>query len=352
MRFSTSTAALVVASAATVAWGQTTLFTTENYLEDKALWTDPAYFRYNTARELTDMVELDRYGERGSGSDLFTLTSPYPFKTSEEHYEAWLAAADGGTQHTVATLPNWDGIWSSSKSWLDSDDVQASTIVSALTPQYRDYYVQQVKAEAEGRHWWAGSFCLPNGYIRSLWRSPREFVLRPGRAWIISNALTEVQVRWIATDGSGHSPSDYWYPKWQGESVGFWDGNALVLHTNQIKGWNTTHSMIEWSDSLTAVERYERVGDVIVGEVTLYDPNAFVEPLYSKFEFRQLEGLEYAMTYDTCTDTNGPSSNVFINAKGLVDERAQGDPLYWDPSDPRPWARQYAIGETPGAMQR
>ena len=32
-----------------------TIFTTENWLEDRELWTDPAYFRNNTPVNLEDM---------------------------------------------------------------------------------------------------------------------------------------------------------------------------------------------------------------------------------------------------------------------------------------------------------
>jgi hypothetical protein len=52
------------------------------------------------------------------------------------------------------------------------------------------------------------------------------------------------------------------------------------------------------------------------------------------------------MIYSTCTDTNGPSPKVFARPDdGRIDERLPGDPLYWDPTDPRPWAKHYAIGE-------
>jgi hypothetical protein len=49
--------------------------------------------------------------------------------------------------------------------------------------------------------------------------------------------------------------------------------------------------------------------------------------------------------YSTCTDTNGPSSNIFERPDGITDEKVQGDPGYWDPNDPRPWAAHYAVGE-------
>ena len=99
------------------------------------------------------------------------------------------------------------------------------------------------------------------------------------------------------------------FPQWLGESIGFWDGNALVIHTNQIRQWNATHSLFEWSDQLTAVERYERVGEEIAAEITLYDPVAFLYPLHARFRFTPNTGND-RMVYSTCTDTNGPSSNI------------------------------------------
>ena len=253
--------ALVVLLALLVAApdAQTTLFTTDDFRRDRDRWTDPAYFLHNTARELTDMQVDNRFGQKGKGADEYVLKSPYPYRTSEEHYQALLAKANGGTKHTLATLPDWDGLWAAGRSWLDSRDVQASTIAAALTLQYREYYVQQVKAEAEGRHWWAASFCLPDGYIRGVLRA-NQFVVRPTQVLILSDMLVANQVRWVHTD-RGHRPELQQFPQWQGESVGFWDGPALVAHTNQIRQWNTTHSMFEWSDQMTTVERYERSGE-------------------------------------------------------------------------------------------
>ena len=323
---------------------QTTIFTTEDYRKDVNRWTDPAYYLFNTARELTDMQVDNRFGQKGSGADKYDIKSPYAFKTAGEHYGAWLKKAGGGTRHTLATLPNWDGIWNAGRGWLDSNDIQASTVAAALTPQYREYYVQQVKAEAEGRHWWAAAFCLPDGFIRGISRGPQQFVNRPDQVLMLTDTLVSTQVRWIHTDGKGHRPDDQQFPQWLGESIGFWDGTALVIHTNQIRQWNATHSLFEWSDQLTAVERYERVGNEIVAEVTLYDPVAFLYPLHARFRLTRDQKNE-RMVFSTCTDTNGPSSNIYARPDGVVDERVPGDAGYWDPNDPRPWAAHYAIGE-------
>jgi len=322
-----------------------TLFTTPDYRQDNALWADPAYYRNNTVREVRDMQEQVRFGEEGSGADHFDLHSPYPFRTSEEHYQAWLDAAGGGTTHTLDTLPDWNGRWGGDEAWLGGDDVQVSTIAGMLTPQYREYFVQQAKAESEGRHFWPASFCLPRGFIESIIGNPKEFILRPDRVWIIGDTYTQNLIRWVYTDGSGHAPEEFQFPQWHGESIGFWDGDALVVHTNQVKSWKGP--VIEWSDSLTTVERYRRVGDMLTGEITMYDPAVFVEPMFARFAYPILDDDHPVARpiYNTCTDTNGPSSNLFINAEGALDERGPGDPRYWDPTDLRPWGTFYSLGE-------
>ena len=321
---------------------QTTLFTTEDYRRDQARWTDPSYYLYNTARQLTDMQVENRFGQKGSAADRYEIKSPYPFQSSREHYDAWLKKANGGTRHTPATLPNWDGVWSVRSGWLDSNDIQASTMAAALTPRYREYYVQMAKAEAEGRHWWAASFCLPDGFLRGVSRSPQQFVVRPNQVVMLTDTLISTQVRWVHTDRD-HLPAAQQFPQWLGESIGFWDGAALVIHTNQIRQWTASHSLFEWSDQMTTVERYERVGNEIVAEITFYDPVAFLHPLHARLRFTP--NPNDRMVYSTCTDTNGPSSNIYARPDGIVDERVPGDIGYWDPNDPRPWAAHYAIGE-------
>jgi hypothetical protein len=157
---------------------------------------------------------------------------------------------------------------------------------------------------------------------------------------------SETQVRWIHVDGRAHTPDDQQYPRWQGESIGFWDGNALVIHTNQIRQWSAARSMMfEWSDQMTAVERYERKGDTLVGEITLYDSVAFLRPLHVRMQFTLNKDPKSTPAYNTCTDSDGPSTNVYVTESGVLAQRAPGDSGYWNPSEPRPWAAHYELGE-------
>jgi hypothetical protein len=334
--------------AAAPAAAQTTIFNTKDFRQDRALWTDPAYYRNNTVGQLRGMaLNVTAQGDSGQEADArlydsegtgragaVNLASPYPYKTAWEHYQAWLAEAHGGTKHTKETIPDWSGRWSGGGGFGGGAN-PASDIAKMLTPQYQEYFVQDVKASAEGRVWSAGAFCLPGGFFSAV--GAEEFIVTPNRVWTLGEANGSNTTRWIYTDGTGHSPEDFQFAKWHGESIGFWDGDALIVHTNQIRGWKG--GLSEFTDNLEAVERYRRVGDMIQGEITLYDPDVYVRPVHAKLRFaldRQTRP-ELRPLFNTCSDTNGPSNKVFMDEHGLLNERLPGDPLYWDTTDPRPW---------------
>ena len=89
------------------------------------------------------------------------------------------------------------------------------------------------------------------------------------------------------------------------------------------------------------------MGDAIEGEIVFYDSEVFVQPVYSKLVYN-LDGEtrpELRPLYNTCTDTNGPSTKVYLDERGFLNERLPGDPLYWDATDPRPWATYLNISD-------
>src|SRR5262245_10223948 len=343
-------AAFAGLSLSVLAAEQTTIFNTKDFRKDKALWTNPAYFRNNTPAELVGMAlnivpyqgggqigAARLYGSEGTGKAGATnLASPYPFKAATEHYQSWLKEAKGGTKHTKATIPDWSGLWDAG----GGDDVgkgPASDTVKYLKPQYQEYYVQQMKAASEARIWTPQSMCLPRGFFGFL--ETQEFITSPTKTWMLSSTFTENTVRWIYTDGSGQGDPNFFFPRWGGSSIGFWNGDSLIIHTNQIKGWKGGPGG-EFSDKLETVEKYRRVGDRIEGEITLYDPDVFVGPAFERLNFRAARDNtpEGRPTYNTCTDTNGPAPAVYLDENGFLNAHAPGDAGFtWDPNDPRPW---------------
>jgi hypothetical protein len=342
-------AALAGLSLAVLAAEQTTIFNTKDFRKDKALWTNSAYYRNNTPGELVGMAlnivpyqsggqigGARLYGSQGTGKAGATnLTSPYSFKTAAEHYQAWLKDAKGGTKHSKDTIPDWSGIWNGGPA--DEGGGPASDTVKYLRAPYQEYYVQQVKAASEARIWTPQSMCLPRGFFGFL--EVQEFIVTPAKTWMLSSTFTENTVRWIYTDGSGHGAEQFQYPKWNGSSIGFWNADTLVVHTNQIKGWRGGPGG-EFSDKLETVEKYRRVGDRIEGEITLYDSDVFVGPAFERLNFAVTRDAkaEDRPTYNTCTDTNGPAPGVYMDEKGFLNSHVPGDPGFdWDPTDPRPW---------------
>jgi hypothetical protein len=326
---------------------QVTIFNTGNFRQDRASWTDPAYYRNNTVGQLRGMA-LDitpysgsgqvgsarLYGSEGTArAGTVSLASPYPYTGAWEHYQARLKEARGGTKHTRETLPDWGGRWAGGAAFGGQNP--ASDSVRLLTPRYQEYLVQELKASTEGRIWGPGAFCLPGGFFAAV--EAEEFIVTSGRVWTLGAGNGSNTTRWIYTDGSGHAPEQFQFAKWHGESVGFWDGDALIVHTNQIRGWKG--GLSEFTDNLETVESYRRRGDRIEGEITLYDPDVFVRPVHGRlaFDLNRESRLELRPLYNTCSDTNGPSTKVFMDERGLLNERLPGDPLYWDSTDPRPW---------------
>jgi hypothetical protein len=65
-------------------------------------------------------------------------------------------------------------------------------------------------------------------------------------------------------------------PQWFGESIGFWDGEALISWTSNIQGW-ISHGGAEFSSKMQSIEIYTPRKDAsgrLVGirhEAVLYD---------------------------------------------------------------------------------
>lgn len=314
------------------------VFTTEDFRRDRDHWTDPAYYNNNSVDELREMDTVAVFGLEGTGQvGAVDLASPYPYVSAWEHYQAWLMEAGGGTQHTWQTMPDWRGRFVGGGDRITGGGNPASSVVPMLTPQYQEYFVQDMWALGTGRTWGANAFCLPGGFVTAV-TDAEEFIATPDRVWVLGAGNNRNYIRWIYTDGSGHTAEDYRYPKWHGESIGFWDGDTLVVHTDQIKGWKG--GLTEFTDNLETVERYRRVGDTLEGEITFYDDEVYVQPVFSKLAYElETNPLPYLRPlYNTCTDTNGPSTKVFMDERGVLNERLPGDSLYWDATDPRPWS--------------
>lgn len=308
-------------------------------------WTETG--EYQTAEQLGLSAEDFLATFDGSGGTGVQIQSPYPYDNAEEHYQAWLEAANGGTEHDRMNLPDWSGAWQGVSQGVLRQTALVRDVWDAITEEYRPGYQQLLTAELESRHWWPADTCLPDGFGRfyALNNAVFRFMVDPTIV-LFHKDRPNNDTRYIYTDGRGFLPPDYRFPAWYGHSQAFWDGDELVIWTNDIIPWVFTHGVGEYSDELQAIERVKMVGDSILLDITLYDPKAFAFPWHDVVEFRRLEDWTTApATFNECASTN----NVYHDENGLLREYTPGDPNYHDASDPRPWATVFERGEDANA---
>nr|TFG51763.1 MAG: hypothetical protein E4H34_05865 [Hyphomicrobiales bacterium] len=304
-------------------------------------WTETG--EYETAEQQGLSAEAFLASFNGSGGSGVQIRSPYPYDTAEQHYDAWLAAANGGTDHSRMSLPDWSGSWQGTSQGVLHQTALVRDVWDAIADDYRPGFQQLLTAELESRHWWPADTCLPEGFGRfyALNGAVFHFMMDPTLV-LIHKDRPNNETRYIYTDGRGFLPPDFRFAAWFGHSQAFWDGDELVVWTRDIIPWVLTHGLPESSDELQAIERIKKIGDSILLDITLYDPKAFAFPWHDVAEFRRLEDWTTAPeTFNECVSTN----NVYHDENGNLRQYTPGNPNYRDASDSRPWATVFERGE-------
>jgi hypothetical protein len=279
---------------------------------------------------------------QGDAGNSYILRSPYPYESAEAHWNTWLADANGGTTHTRTTLPDWSGDWRGGERGI-SGGALVRDYYEAVSEDYKQYYLESLQSELEGRAWWPADTCLPNGYGRDGWRV-RYIMMDPEKVIFIKDMPVTTN-RYVFTDARGFLPDAYAFPQWEGESQGFWDGEELIVWTTNIKGWYGGHGQPEYSDALQIIERWKLIGEQLVADLTLYDPLAYAYPWHDVAVFNRVETIEgwqeNAPTVSECVSTN----NTYHDQHGQLAEYALGDDLYNDLFDLRPWDTAFKKAE-------
>jgi hypothetical protein len=149
-----------------------------------------------------------------------------------------------------------------------------------LTPPYVKRFVEwKRKFDADGsQEPDSVTRCLAFGLPR-FGTMPMEIIQTPGQITMNLGVLHDI--RRIYLDGIGHTVGAD--PSFSGDSVGRWEGDTLVVETNNLREGTLDRNGVPYSDKLTAVEKFRRVSPTRLEiETTLTDPEAFTAPFTMK----------------------------------------------------------------------
>ena len=226
---------------------------------------------------------LQAYGER--------------FATSDEMFAALKQQAGGGKSPTWAQMGepayDWSGVYSRSKLSLHYDldlPPESGPDSAKLTPAGQAI----VAAKAEHLRRTGGEYdplsdCRPPGTPR-WFTEPflKEWVVTPNQTWLMNEMVNDT--RRVYTDGRPHTPEDDAYPSWNGDTIGFWDGDVLVAHTKYLmKGQYQRGVQPDYSEKTTVVERWHKADPkTLQADVWVFDPVNLAKPWYTRQSWTKL----------------------------------------------------------------
>ena len=212
-------------------------------------------------------------------------------KTAEALYLALKEQAHGGGRLMPSTTPDWSGVFTRARGGItyDPDQGRGEPPTAKLTPEYQAKLAQRIDMVNKGVEWDPISTCSPPGHPRWL-TEPflRDFIVTPDQTYLINEMMNDI--RRIYTDGRGHIAQEDRYPLYNGDSIGFWDGDKLVIHTNQLTAGIYQRRNPDYSDQVETVEIWQKVNPKLIEvDVWVYDPPALVEPWYTKQSYAKLD---------------------------------------------------------------
>jgi hypothetical protein len=243
-------------------------------------------------------------------------------KTAADLYQALREQSKGGQHLAWNSLPDWSGVYTRAPvaGFAFDPDTPADGMPTArLTPEYQAKLLKRIEEVKRGVEWDPISTCAPPGHPRWL-TEPflREFIVTPDQTWLINEMVNDI--RRIYTDGRDHTPEADRYPLYNGDSIGFWDGDRLVIHTNQLQAGVYQRSHPDYTDQVETVEIWHKVDDKTVGaDVWVYDPPALAEPWATKQSYLKLNNADknLRIRYWNCAENQ--NNSVYQTKEGATD---------------------------------
>jgi hypothetical protein len=247
------------------------------------------------------------------------------FETSEALYEALKQAAGSVKPATWPQMAepayDWSGVYTRSKGGLQFDpdlSPRSGPDSARLTAAGQ----QALKAKADHLARTGGevdpiSDCRPPGTPR-WFTEPflHEFIVTPAQTWLINEMVNDV--RRVYTDGRDHTAAEDAYPTWNGDTIGFWDGEMLVAHTKYLfSGQYQRGVQPNYSDKTTVVERWHKVDPrTLQADVWVFDPINLAKPWYTRQGWTRLtnDDKQLRLRYWDCREN--PNNAIITTDTG------------------------------------
>jgi len=219
-------------------------------------------------------------------------------KTAGALYEHFKTEASDGVALTWRTIPDWTGVWTREASpfFWDPDQGSPTALPTAkLTPEHARLLRDKLDKVNRGIEFDPLSNCEPAGMPRWIVEPfLKEFVVTPGQTWLVNEMQNEI--RRIYTDGRDHPSEADAYPLWEGDSMGFWDGDKLVIHTSQMRAGQYQRIQPFYTEQVETVEIWQRTDAMtMVAHVWAFDPPALAEPWYTEQVYKRLSNDDLSL---------------------------------------------------------
>ena len=186
------------------------------------------------------------------------------------------ATRPGDTWDSIKTLPDWSGVWASATNpsgkgmqFSDAGKVQADELAK-LREVNGDIPSRQKKCLLAG---FPGSMTGPEQFTLEFLYAPGETLLTDSQAY----------VRHIYTDGRKHHKGP---PTMQGDSIGHWEGQTLVVDTVGLDAGNELYYGFRGGKNMHVTERISlKDKDTLQIENTIEAPEMLSKPHHYMMEY-------------------------------------------------------------------
>lgn len=240
------------------------------------------------------------------------------YATAWDLYQALVSKAGGGRPMDPAHVPDWSGVYKRTRGRTNFDpDQQRGELPSAkLTPAGQASMMKRIEMTKQGIQFDPISTCLSPGMPRWL-DMPflRDFVVTPNITIMIAEAYNSV--RRIYTDGRGHLPEEERFPTHNGDAIGVWDGDKLIVHNNMLMAHYYERTQPDYTDQVETVEVWQKVDDnTLEADVWVYDPPILAEPWYTKQSYTKLDDPEKIFRIQHWDCKGNQNNDVYMTEEG------------------------------------